>query len=481
MPTARWSPRLPRGGGGGPVYRAIADALEADIRAGRLAAGDPLPTQRDLAARLGVNFTTVTRAYGEARRRGLLAARVGSGTFVAPAASAQAPNADARRTDPDDASDVDLSVNAPPAPAWMADALRDTLARLAGGADPTLARRMLTYQTRRDDALGGARDAGIAWLHARGLDADASRVAVTAGAQHALALLFATLARPGDTVLVEALRYPGLDGPAAAAGVKLVGVAMDDEGLRPDALDAACKRHGAAALFCVPTLQNPTTAVMSLGRRRAVLDVARRRRLRVVEDDICGPLLVGGATPLAALAPDLVTYVGSLSKCIAPGLRTAFVLAPNAEDARRLDAAVRASVLMLSPLPLAVAATWIADGTAARAVADISREAAARGTAARRVFGESHVDAPAGSLHAWLRLPPTWTLAAFVAQAQQQGVRLAPADYYVAPDGEARAEPVPNAVRLTLGAVADRARLERALATLAAILAQPTAQRASSP
>jgi DNA-binding transcriptional MocR family regulator len=172
-----------------------------------------------------------------------------------------------------------------------------------------------------------------------------------------------------------------------------------------------------------------------------------------------------------------VTYVGSLSKCVAPGLRTAFVLAPSGDDAARLDAAVRASVLMLSPLPLAVASAWIADGTAERAVADVAAEAAARGAVARRVLGESNVDAPAGSLHAWLRLPPTWTVAAFVAQAHQQRVRVAPADWYVMPGADA---PPPNAVRLALGGLADRPRFERTIGALATILEQAPALRASS-
>ena len=156
------------------------------------------------------------------------------------------------------------------------------------------------------------------------------------------------------------------------------------------------------------------------------------------------------------------------------------MLAPTPDEAARLGAAVRASVLMLSPLPLAVASAWIADGTAQRAAADIRTEAAARGELARRIFGEASVSAPPGSLHAWLRLPSTWTVAAFVAQAQQHGVRVAPADWYLMPAAEGRAPAPPAAVRLSLGAEPDRAQLERALRTVAGILDQPVALRASS-
>lgn len=458
---AGWAPIVREGGA--PLYRAIADALEADIRDGRLVPGDPLPTQRDLADELGINFTTVTRAYAEARRRGLITARVGRGTFVAAPAPAPAP-APAVATN---TGDLELSVNAPPVPSWLPDTLRATIERVA--ADPQVIDDVLTYRLRH----GGidSRNAGVTWFRWRGLAPTVEQVVVTAGAQQALSQLLITHARPGDTVLVEALGYPGLQGAAAAVGVKLVGVEIDEQGVRPDALEEAHRRHAPRALFCVPNLQNPTAAVMSLARREQIVEVARRCQLRLVEDDICGPLLVDPPPPLATLAPELVTYVGSLSKCVAPGLRVAFVLVPTPNDAARLQAAVRASSLMLSPLSLAVATSWIADGTAFRVVHDISAEAAKRGAIARELFGDDELTVPPGALHAWLRLAPSWTVAAFVAQAQQQGIRVTPGDWYaIAPmdPGTTR----PDGVRLTLGGERDRPRLERALHTLATIRAQ---------
>lgn len=462
----RWMPALAPGSG--PAYRAIADALEADIRAGRLTPGASLPTQRELADQLGLNFTTVTRAYAEARRRGLLTATVGRGTFVADG-NTRFPPAEMREP-----RDHDLSVNAPPVPSWMPAAFLETLSRLAN--DRALAQDVLTYNSRLDSVR--ALSAGVDWLRARGLEAESNRVVVTAGAQHALSLSLSTFARPGDTVVTEALAYPGLHAAAALAGVRLAPIAIDEEGLRPDALDDACERLRPRALFCVPTLHNPTTAVMSLDRRREVLDVARRHGLRVVEDDICGPLLPDVA-PLAALAPDSVVHIASLSKCVSPGLRTTFVQVPTADDATRLTAAGRASVLMLSPLPLEVAARWIADGTAQRAVDDIRRETTARGTLAREILGAHRLTAPAASLHAWLELPSSWPLAGFVAQAQQQGVRVAPADWYVIrADGEPASD-TPAAVRIALGAEQDRSRFEQALRIVETILAHPVGLRAS--
>lgn len=464
-PTTGWAPRLSKRGG--PAYLAIADALESDLRAGVLAPGDPLPTQRELADRLGVNFTTVTRAYTEAKRRGLLTATVGRGTFASDPGGRLSEGARGGH-------DQDMSVNAPPVPRWLPAALRDTVTRL--GVDAAFARNVLTYETRLGDV--GAREAAVTWLRGRGLSAEADRVVVTAGAQHALALLLSTVAKPGDVVLTESLAYPGLFSAASMNGVRLTGVDIDHEGLRPDSLDSACKRLRPKALFCVPTFHNPTTAIMSLERRREILAVARRHRLRLVEDDIAGPLRPE-ATPLAKLSPDTVIHLASLSKCVAPGLRTAFVLLPTAEDTERLEAAVRTSVLMLSPIALAVSTAWVGDGTALRAATDIRNEMTMRAALARDILGE-RLDAPPGSLHGWLHLPTSWSLAGFVAQAQQQGIRVAPADWYVTGNDAGHSSATPNAVRLTLGAAPDRATLERALRTLAAIVDQPRGLRASN-
>lgn len=468
QPATSWKPRVAQRAG--PAYRAIADALEADVRDGRLVPGDPLPTQRQLADLLGVNFTTVTRGYDEARRRGLISATVGRGTFVAAAV---------RRTGASGGPPAghDLSVNTPAVVDWLPAAFRATLSRVA--ADPALAQRMLSYDARLGEE--SSRNAGSTWLRARGLDAPPDRIVPTGGALHALSIVLSTRTRPGDAVLTEALAYPGVQNAASSVGVRVAGVELDDEGLVPDALEAACRRLRPTILCCVPSLHNPTAAVMSLERRQRVLAIARRYDLKIVEDDIYGPFLPTPAPPpLAALAPDRVIYIGSLSKCVAPGLRTAFLLAPTADEASRFDATLRASLLMLSPLPIAVASAWIADGTAERAVAAIRREATVRARLARSILGADRVVVPDGSPHAWLQLPSSWTVAAFVAAAQQRGIRVAPADWYAMPPA-LEPTPVPSAVRLALGGESDRGRLEEALRMLATILQQPVSLRASNP
>lgn len=457
-----WKPKIRRSGG--PLYLSIADALATDVHEGVLRAGERLPPQRGLAQALGVDFTTVTRAYAEAQRRGLVKGRVGSGTYVA------SPDERASGRQTLDDEPIDLSVNKPPLSPSINAAFRRALAESSQSQDAVT--RMLGYARHTDD---GVRAAGRLWLEARGIEPPLERISVTAGAQHALSLLLTLLVKPGETAFAEILSYPGLAAAAAMAGVSLLGIEMDSEGVVPEALDEACRRHGARVLFCVPTFQNPTTAVMSAHRRKRLVEVARRRGLKIVEDDVCGPLHPERQPTLCELAPDIVTYIGSMSKSVATGLRAAFVVSPTPDMARALDAAVRATVLAIAPMSLAVAESFIRDGTAFRAIGEIRAEASVRSRMAHDVFEAAgmRLAAPPGSIHAWLDLPSDWSTAGLVAQAQQNGIRISPVDSYTLRPALGGASAAPGAVRLALGAEQDRGRLSAAIGTLAGILAQP--------
>src|ERR1700722_8637317 len=216
----------------GPLYRQIAEAIEGDIVSGRLRRGQILPTHRALAKALGIDLTTVTRAYAEARQRGLTEARVGQGTFVAEAAAEI-------HLPPLARAEIDLSMNLPPQPAEA-----DLEGRVARGI-AALSRevglaRYLTYRP-----AGGSeeeRAVAAAWLRTRLPGIDGRRVVISAGTQAALGALLGSLAKPGDVVVTEALTYPGFRAAAALFGLTVVGVAMDRHGVMPDALAAACRR-----------------------------------------------------------------------------------------------------------------------------------------------------------------------------------------------------------------------------------------------
>src|SRR5262245_37828998 len=236
----------------GPVFQRIVDALAADIGAGRLARGQAVPTHRALANALNVDLTTVTRAYGEARRRGLLEAQVGRGTFVAES-TARAPG-----HIPVDVK-IDLSMNLPPQPVEANLDLRIAQGLQAIQRESSLS-AFLQYQS-----PGGSeeeRELAAKWLRLRVPEAKAERLVIYPGNQAILFNALMSLTSPGDVVLTEALTFPGMKAAAEKLRLRLVAIAMDEEGIRPDALRAACKEHRPKAVYLIPTLHNPTTATL---------------------------------------------------------------------------------------------------------------------------------------------------------------------------------------------------------------------------
>lgn len=429
----------------GPLVQRIVNALAEAIAEGRLRAGQALPTHRALARALGVDLTTVSRAYAEAARQGLTEATVGRGTFV----KAQ-PQAGMRAGA---MPGIDLSMNLPPQPAEA-----DLDGRLARAINELRAERglapYLTYQ--QPGGTNAERHAAAEWLGAIVPDLSPDRLVIAPGTQPALFALLLALARPGDVILTEALTYPGIKAAASALGVGLVGVEMDGEGMIPAALDRAARGAAAKVVYLTPTMHNPTTATMSAARRQRIAAVVRKRGLTVIEDDPY-TFLAPGLPPIATLAPERACFAASMSKAIAPGLRTSLVVAPDKATAARLTALLRAVVQMPSPLMVAVATRWMRDGTADGIISAVRSEAAARQALARSALGGHDLAAHPAGLHVWLRLPPHWPAARFVAQLENRGLAVVTGDAFAA-DANA-----PNAIRIALGAARSRAQLAKAL------------------
>ena len=445
-------------GRSGPRYLAIAEALAADVAQGRLKPAARLPTHRDLAFRLGVTIGTVSRAYGEAERRGLIYGEVGRGTFVRERTPSVPPDLSGSGGD-----FVDLSFNLPPLEATLPQVAR-TLVEVAGGGDLA---EIMGY--RFDSGRPDHRAAAAGWIGELGVPAEPDDMVITYGAQNAMLLAMMALAGPGATVLTEELTYYGIKTIAAQLDLRLHGVAMDGQGLLPEALDAACRSTGAKLLYCIPTLQNPTAGVMGETRRNAILEVAGRHDLTLVEDDVYGFLVEDPPAPLAALAPERTVYITSLSKFLAPGLRLGFLRAAPAHR-ERIGAALRAASLMPPGLMAEVGARLIRGGEARRMVLWQRGEARRRQQIAARLLAGQNLSTQPNSFHLWLTLPDPWRREIFAAEARGRGVGVAPADVFAV-----GRQPIPHAVRLCLQAAASTAELERALAILADMLARQPA------
>ena len=443
-----WSPILRRDGAA--RYLQLADAIADGIADGTLSRGDRLPPQRRLADRLGIDFTTVSRGYAEARRRGLIDSHVGRGTFVAEGAGESA-RRELRRH-----ADVDLTMNLPPEPTDPA-----LLARMQDGLQTVSANLidLLRYQS----ATGGQidKEAASTWLSLRGLVPTLDRIAVTPGAHPTMLAILTGLAKAGDTLLCEDVTYPGFRGIAARLGLTLVGLPGDAEGIDPDALNDAIRRHAPKALYLNPTLQNPTTRTISLARRERIAEVITAHKLPLIEDDAYGFIPPPPPAPLASFAPDLVWHIGGLAKCIGAGLRLAYTVAPNSHAARDLAHQLKLVSVMPSPLMMALATRWITDGTADRIRRFIRDETQARQAIAAQVLDPAMYHSAPHAFNVWMRLPEGISRADVIGQMAGTGVGIMPADAFTV-----TGEPS-ESLRVCLGGQITRTELRDALGLLA--------------
>ena len=451
-----WTPDLSRYEG--PRYTAIVEAIAEDIELGRLKPGDQMPTHRDLAGQLGVTTGTVTRAYNEAARRGLLVGEIGRGTFVRGSLLGEGLSA---HTSEDDGGLIDLSLNVPPLPAG--DPLGQALARTLSDLS---ARRGISALLDYQPAAGADRHraAGAEWVARSGLRARPQQILVCNGALHAMTVVFSTLCRPGETVLTESLTYPGMKNLANLLNLRLQGLPTDGEGLVPGAFEEACRRGAARVLYTVPTVHNPLGTVMPEGRRREIAAIAVAHDVSIVEDDVHSFMLPSPPPPLSSFAPENGYYILSTSKSIAGGIRVGYLVAPE-RMVEPLATSLRATVWMAAPLMAEIASEWMGDGTADRLVEQKRAETAARQELAARALEGFEFDAHPLSFHLWLHLPDPWRSNEFTAQLKRRGVLVTPSEAFVPGREEA-----PHAVRVCLGTPRSRARLESALAIVRGVL-----------
>ena len=435
----------------GPRYLAFVIALEADMAAGRIKPGMRLLPQREMAQRLELSVGTISKAYTEAEQRGLISGEVGRGTFV------QRRRPEARGPGSADTS-VNLALNVPPY-TGEDDVIAAVLSEIVADGEMSNLLGYLPHQ-----GLLRHRQAMMIWLASLGIPADADHIFITHGGQHALSIALGIVARPGDTVLTESYTYSGMLALSAQSGYRLHGVATDAFGLIPEMLDRAFAETKARVLYCMPTLQTPTGSVMPGERRQAIATIVRTHDATLLEDDAYGYLLSPPLPPVARLIPERSFHIVSFAKCLAPGLRIAAMVAPEAFRDRSINA-LRATGWMAVPVMAEVVARLIGNGGLARQAKLKREKAALRDAIARRVLKE-WLPASTGvpGFHLWLPLPAGRTLAALIAQAAQAGITLAP------PGALRRMENESLGVRLCLGAPATEADLERALIEIRRIL-----------
>jgi DNA-binding transcriptional MocR family regulator len=448
----------------GPKYLAIAEAIARDIDAGKLRAGDRLPPQRVLAEALGLDLTTVTRAYGEAQRLGFVEGSGRRGSFVRAKPSAVLSDRvqDAGET----------GMNAPPEDfgGSLATAFRDcTIALLSpehGG---------LPFQYQRSGGAPSVRKAGADMLTARGIPCSEDSVLMAAGGQNALHAIFSAELNRGDRLAVAPYAYPGLLALARRFEIELVPVATDEDGMLPHALDEVCTAAEVRGVYLVPTNDNPTGITMPSDRRIAIAQIIRKHGLLLIEDDAYGFLPAQPLAPVASLAPTNAWYVASVSKVLAPGLRVAWLRAPDVAGAWRLAADMHETAIMAPPLNAAIVAEWLRTDDFTRLVGEVRDEAASRQALARDCLPPGTFRAMDCGYHLWLTVSDDLDVRHIADVLRQHGLSAIPGEAFAVD----RAMTHAATLRVSIGGSLTRERLQRGLQLLSALVSPQAPRKAS--
>lgn len=470
-----------------PLYLQVVEQIRTRIRSGALPTGSRLPPIRQLANELGLTRLTVHNAYAELQADGWIESFVGRGSFVAerPGAKAQ----------------MRPSPVLPPLPLLQPGALGEVMqlsrqphmisfAQAAAATETFPVREFsrIIQQVVSDDGAAlfdygmtqgeqALREQLSMYLLDRSLQIPPDQIVVTAGAQQGIDIVLRALVRPGDTVLVEQPTYLGMIERMQMQGLKLVAVPIDEQGIRPDALEAAIALHQPRLLYTIPTFHNPTGICMSDERKDALLDIARRSSLSVLEDDIYGLLAYDSPAPLPLKARDttgLVIYLTSFSKVFMPGLRIGLLSAtpPLLESIVGIK---RLSDLHSPPLTQRALAEYLARGHFTPHLRTIktlyrARRDALLGSLDRWMPAETTWTTPGGGLCCWVGLPAGLRSTDVYLEAIERGVAFAPGQVFF-PE-----QPAQSFMRLAFAALPP-AQIEQGIQILGDLMHEQLARR----
>jgi len=435
-------------GSGLPLYRQLAESIRNAIRSGALGSGTRLPATRELAGQLGLNRTTVSAAYSLLEEAGLLEGQVGRGSFVSVNGRPEPVSAAAQ------ASSFDWEALLPPIEGWSSPvagiAINFSSSRPAREHFPMPEFRRLSkevidsaeapeilqlgspygYAPLRNYLLEQNALTGVARVH--------DDLIVTNGCQQALDLLARVLVTENTPVLIEDPGYHGLQRVFGRAGANFIPIPSGGEsGLNVQALEALVDQHRPRLLVVTPDFQNPTGLTLSLDQRKAILALARRHGVAVIESQIYRDLRYAGeALPSLKQLDETgnVISIGSYSKIAFPGLRVGWVIAPSPVIAR-LAEAKQTSDLHSDHLSQAVLLRFAESGELARHLkrtrqAGEERLRAVLESCAEHLPAGTWFSRPQGGMNLWIDLTAPLTADTLLRAAEERGVTFLPGPYF---------------------------------------------------
>jgi DNA-binding transcriptional MocR family regulator len=431
-------------------YQLIATQVASEILSGALRPGERLPPQRTFAYERGIAVSTASRVYSELRARGLVVGEVGRGTFVryGHSSSVLAANEPSR-------APIDLQ--------FATSVLPEQASWMGPGYESFFSQGVLTsaLQAIAPEGTLAMRNAIAGMLATDDWRPDPRRLLMVGNGRQAAAAAIMAVCRAGDRLGVEPLTYPVIKSFALRYGLQLVPLKSDDQGVQPEALAEAHATEPLTAVYLQPTLQNPLGFTMGQARRTQIAAVLETQKLLCIEDGIA--TFLKDCVPLAALAPERVIYIDSLSKRLAPGVGLGLILTPPSLTDRVANT-VRAANLVPSSVAAALGLRWIVDGTVAQVKTLKRKDAVIRQSIVRDMLTGHELVGDPCSYHVWLSLPERWRADAFVVAAAQRGVAISPGRDFATLPAHA-----PNAVRVAI-TMPPLPELQRGIETLLGLL-----------
>jgi len=464
-----WQPELVQGQG--PKYKAVVETIRRGVAQGALETGAKLPPVRDLAWKLGITPGTVARAYTILTEEGLLIAEVGRGTFVA------GPEQIADETPyvpieigtlPDGAPQTHGRVNlfSPVLPdigqsQLIKEVLRDVAMQTPSG---------VMHYPGRPGAMA-AQEAALNWLAGCPLGKIAAEdIVLTMGGQHAIMLVMqATLYGRKPVVLVEELAYPGFRRAADLVRADVVSVAMDADGIIPQALEAACVKHDVQVLITSPEVHNPTVGTTPLERRLEIVKIAQKLNFQIIEDD-CYRMGEKRGPTYRQLAPERGWYISSIAKTVTPALRIGFAVAPH-DKMPMLRRTVEHAMFGLPTPMVDLAAALLNDPRLIPLTVKARQVYRQYMEVALNTFGTHEVQWRADVPFLWITLPLGWRAGPFCQAAEAAGVPVRSAEEFAGRDALS-----PHKVRLALNAGVNISVFGNAMQRLRDLLDNPPEQ-----
>lgn len=396
-----------------PIYKALAEILENDIKSGKLKPGTKLPPQRELADFLDINLSTVSRSIKLVMEKGLLSSSIGSGTFVS--------------------SDADINT------VILLENNNEKIIEMGAILPDVLSNKLLVsymeqlvkeqgcekyFQYSMPDDSKFYRETAVKWFNMNNLNVNNDEnILFSAGGQNGITAVLASLFKSGDKIGTNKFIYPGLKTIAKMLGIQVIPIEEENNEITKEGLIYACKNEKIKGLYLIPDYSNPTTHSISDKGRRDIAEVAKSFDLIVIEDAINSMLKNEKSIPIAEYAKENTIYISSLSKTIAPGLRLSYIYSPKAYY-EKIKTALYNINIAVSPLLVEMASRIINSRDLEKIISIRKKQIKDRNKIFNKYLSDYKVLGEEQCPFRWLILPEYFTGKSFELCAKKFGVKV---------------------------------------------------------